>query len=635
MYHLMVRFLNFRLFHVILVLLGSGFFAIGQEEPVIQTDSLEVDSAQLVPIDPEPLEHRVFYPLISDMEMSNLPEGSLLDTSFVQPLHLNYSTLFPRRNADFMEFSNVGYNGRRLIFRDGYSNGPLRETGMMYWVDRMHSPVAQIPFFDVPSPFTQLAFRMNYTEGQYSRFTHARSFDAHSGVLFSYERSNSQGVYSRQNSLQNRLLLNGYGQMGSWNWRGWARWAGWKQEENGGIANRDAFLQNTITDRLVFPVALSNAESTRRIRNYGASLNRNIAQLGIVEMKVFHDQHRYDYVDTNPDTLYYPSIYRDSTATQDSLEWSQTGASFGWLSGSQDHGLSWGLNIDFKRDEFQTADVKRFANWATLRGNLCYAQGASLWLAEGWLNGGDYFGQTGGARLIYRDSLAIGPVQAVLMHRSFRPELFWSELHFNHANWSLLPAISQSTSFQMGWSPTTAHHITLGADRVGQYIYLSEMRTPEQQNVNLMYASWQGGWKFWSQWHVDAEARFQAYNYSGATDPIRIPNFNGLGAIYIEDRWFQGALELQMGVRGRWFSRGIAMDYAPELGAEIASSGGIRVGGYPQVDVFLNGRIRTFVAYILLQHAQKGFSGYDYFVTPTQPFPERSLRIGLAWKFYN
>lgn len=634
MYHRMVSFSNFRHFYMVLILLGLGLIAVGQE-PSNEADSIKLDSLQSITADLQPLVHRVFYPLINDKATSRLLEENLLDTSFVHPLQLNYSTLFPRRNSDFMEFSNVGYNGRRLIFRDGYSNRAVRETGMMHFVDRMHSPVEQIPFFDVPSPFTQLAFRMNYTEGQYSRFTHARSFNAHSGLMFSYERSNSQGVYSRQSSLQNRLMLNGYGRLGAWDWIGWARWAGWNQEENGGIANREAFLQNTITDRLVFPVSLANAESTRRIRNYGGKITREIGEVGTLEVMAFHDRHRYDYVDTNPDTLYYSAIFRDSTATQDSLAWAQSGISFGWLGGAQKVGLSWRLGVDLKRDDFQTADVNRFANWVTFRGHLNYQQESAMWRAEGWLHGGDYFGQTGGARLIYRDSLAIGPLQAVLMHRSFRPELFWSELHFNHANWSLLPQISHATSLQMAWSPSPYHHITLGADRVGHYIYLTENRTPEQQQVGLLYASWQGGWQFWGQWHVDAEARLQTYGYSGSTDPIRVPNFHGLGALYLEDRWFQGALELQMGLRGRWFSRGIAMDYAPELGAEIASSGGIQVGGYPQVDVFLHGRIRTFYAYILLQHAQKGFSGYDYFVTPTQPFPERSLRIGLAWKFYN
>jgi hypothetical protein len=576
-----------------------------------------------------PLVHRVFYPLSSGQQWGRSQRNDILSERFVAPLDLNYSTLFPERNVDFAEFSNVGYNGRALILPSLSS-----DRGLISAVDRMVYPVEDMPFYDVPSPFTQLAFRLNYNEGQYSRFAHARSFDANRGIFFSYERSNSQGAYARQQSLQNNALLNGYGVLGKGKWLAWARWMGWKQEENGGISDREAFINNTITDRLIFPVQLAGAESYRRIRNYGGQYSREIKGGWTLKAGATHDRHRYDYSDNSPEENYYHAIFRDSTATLDSMIWAATNLSFA-LSTLDSSRLQGQLRVSLHRDNFESADVEAFANWAQIEGRIQTDLGSLGMEGNAWLNLGDYFGSTYGANLGLTDSIWGRKVYIKLEHRYDRPGLFWSQLYFNHAQWVRIPQIIVGSSVHGSINLNANHRMELGWDRRLNYIYLSENRMPSQQDLALLYAKWDGTWAFWSKWHLDAHLRVQSYSYSGSVDPLRIPNLHGMAALYLEDDWFAGALNLQMGVRGRMFSRGTAMEYAPELGYSIASQENIQVGGYPLVDVFLHGRIRTFYAYLLFQHASKGLSGYDYFATAYQPLPERSFRIGLSWKFFN
>ena len=58
-------------------------------------------------------------------------------------------------------------------------------------------------------------------------------------------------------------------------------------------------------------------------------------------------------------------------------------------------------------------------------------------------------------------------------------------------------------------------------------------------------------------------------------------------------------------------------------------------GNYPYLDAFLNFKIRRTRIFLMLEHFNSGFNGYNYFMVPGYPVNVRTFRYGIAWTFYD
>jgi hypothetical protein len=58
-------------------------------------------------------------------------------------------------------------------------------------------------------------------------------------------------------------------------------------------------------------------------------------------------------------------------------------------------------------------------------------------------------------------------------------------------------------------------------------------------------------------------------------------------------------------------------------------------GNYPFINVFLNFKVKRTRVFLMFDHVNSGFMGYDYDMVPSYPMNIRAFRYGLAWTFYN
>ncbi len=58
-------------------------------------------------------------------------------------------------------------------------------------------------------------------------------------------------------------------------------------------------------------------------------------------------------------------------------------------------------------------------------------------------------------------------------------------------------------------------------------------------------------------------------------------------------------------------------------------------GNYPFLNVFLNVKLKRARIFLMYDHLNSGWMGYDYFMIPHYPQNARMLRYGIAWTFYN
>jgi len=99
-------------------------------------------------------------------------------------------------------------------------------------------------------------------------------------------------------------------------------------------------------------------------------------------------------------------------------------------------------------------------------------------------------------------------------------------------------------------------------------------------------------------------------------------------------RQTNGRLNTQLGVDLIYHTLYHPYSYMPATGRFFRQEQ-IKTGNYPFINVFLNLKLKRARIFIMVDHVNSGFMGYDYFMIPSYPMNFRMLRYGTAWTFYN
>ena len=114
---------------------------------------------------------------------------------------------------------------------------------------------------------------------------------------------------------------------------------------------------------------------------------------------------------------------------------------------------------------------------------------------------------------------------------------------------------------------------------------------------------------------------------------INVPDFVTRNTFYFSDYWFQRALYLQTGFTFNYFSSYEMNAYDPGL-AEFYVQNDLEIEGFPTVDFFFNGKIRTARIFFKLEHVDALINGNNNFAAPLYPYRDFALRFGLVWNFF-
>ena len=95
-----------------------------------------------------------------------------------------------------------------------------------------------------------------------------------------------------------------------------------------------------------------------------------------------------------------------------------------------------------------------------------------------------------------------------------------------------------------------------------------------------------------------------------------------------------GKLNTQLGIDLTYHTLYHSYSYMPATG-RFYRQDQVRTGNYPFIDVFINLKLRRARIFIMYDHVNSGFMGYDYSMIPSYPMNFRMIRFGIAWTFYN
>lgn len=115
---------------------------------------------------------------------------------------------------------------------------------------------------------------------------------------------------------------------------------------------------------------------------------------------------------------------------------------------------------------------------------------------------------------------------------------------------------------------------------------------------------------------------------------IRLPQFITNHSIYYQGKWFRKAVDVQLGFDVTYYSSYFADAYMPALGQYYLQNEK-EFGNYPFIDFFFNMKIKRARVFFKSEHVNSGFMGGNYFLAPHMPGPDRSIKVGIKWMFFD
>ena len=173
---------------------------------------------------------------------------------------------------------------------------------------------------------------------------------------------------------------------------------------------------------------------------------------------------------------------------------------------------------------------------------------------------------------------------------------------------------------------------------LNDYLYFSndsinrQIVTPKQFTSNINYLSFQAEKEFkFRKFALDNTLLFQEVKQPEKI--LNVPNITIRNTLYYSNFFYKRALFLQTGVTLNYCTKYFANDYNPVIG-EFFVQKSKKIGNFPMLDVFVNGRIRQTRIFFIAEHVNTLWSKSNYLSAPNYPYRDFIIRFGLVWNFF-
>lgn len=602
------------------------------------------------------------------------PRYYFIDTSFnslEKYHHFNnaFSDLF-----GYTELGNLGaalnpivYESKRKFW--SYSDLGAYET---YFPD-----VSNIPYYQVRSPLTEANYWMGYNRGHSFRIHHTQNIKPNWNFLIRYKRLNALGQYNFNRNKQSSFLANTryHSPGGSYQAKAYFLNSKLDIEENGGIRNDSLFEvtnpENKLNVEVNLPPLLSGGGHRRILRKQEVFLDQNYNLLDLL------DAFKAMPVDTAAadSTEQLPSEEADSDnsllAIGHSFRYTRTAKTYqGYFVGN-------GYYDDYFFSEEEYSDsvaTRELENTLYLQTELGKQKNFMLkagirhlyvdYGGEGYGLSSNNFGVTGEGygRISDRfyvtaagDLLFLGPLAEAYNLEGKADLRFYKNLHAfgglalsnrlpsfyrqlyrsNNYIWNnnFNPEAVQKLHYGVRWKQSS--QISVTNSRHDGYIYYSANGSPVQATdpVNVFQVDVIQNFTLWNFLHQDNRVVYQQV-LGDASETLPLPEIVTRNSLYFEFNLFKNALEVLAGAEVKYFTSYYSPSYSPAIG-DFYVADEREIGNYPVADLFLNFKLRKAQIFVKYQHLNQGYSGFDFYAAPFYPFPDRSLRVGITWRFFN
>ena len=602
-------------------------------------------------------------------------DSSYVDTNLTLKKYYKLNLL--RRDAiDLVTFANQGENFNWLTYQEGASIIPEMgfRTKHFNYLDQK-----DIKYYDVATPFTELAYRTGYNKGQFLDAIFSMNINPRLNFSLGYKGLRSVGRY--HNSLTSQGNFQAAIHYTSKDKRYYLRshftFQDLSNQESGGIENDTLFTSNNpdFTTRTAFTTNLNAAttmlKGKRVFIDHRYNIPINIGNNDIFVQHVGSYETKYfQYTDKVADNKYFfGSEVFDDKITNDSTNYRniQNDVYLGVKNNRGRTYLKFGVGYNNQKYGYDTIKVITDTRLipANIEGNTASlkAQGRLFILdnlsleARGSYNidgkFSDAFDLVSSAKLNINGKHEVG---ASIGLYSYYPEMQFWLYQSNYKSYNYFNRLDKQYKFDFKlyfesdkWFDTHIRYINhkkytfFDSDNIDvnvpdgksiPYNNVTPVKTVQYgSDVNVVEVGLHKNFKF-GLFGFDTNTIFQ--KVLSGEEVFRTPQIVTRNNIYYSDEWFRHALIIQTGIGVKYFTEFSSFQYNPINGMYFRPNQDLKIGNYPIFNLFLNTRIRTIRIYVELENfTQPIFSDYNYFSAPHYPGSDFAIRFGFVWNFFS
>ena len=115
---------------------------------------------------------------------------------------------------------------------------------------------------------------------------------------------------------------------------------------------------------------------------------------------------------------------------------------------------------------------------------------------------------------------------------------------------------------------------------------------------------------------------------------LRTPELYTFNSFYIDQTVFK-VLRTNIGFDVKYNTPFESYGYSPAAGQFFLTSAGNKLNTQPVVDVFLRASLRKANIFVKYDYVNQGLQSKGYYLTDRYPTPNRMLKFGVRWNFYD
>jgi len=558
--------------------------------------------------------------------------------------------------------STLGNNGlpfQELIYRPQFNQG----FNWGYSTFNLYEYQAKdAVFYDAQSPFTKAFYVQGSKQEAFFQFDHTQNVGKSFNFGLSYQRINSAGFYTRQTAAATALRLHVWWRPEHSNYQLLFATSFNNQVafENGGLTpTGDSIFRNNLeTNRQLLPVWLQ--KSRNKIFNNSVQLRQTYDVLkpkadtnGVFNRNsTIRLQHTFNYLfrrntfdDEDLSSGFYAQVADSNQFTSIYIlqQW-ESEAAILKLSNVADTSskISWEAKGFLKQQFAYAAAPFAFGIPQLVRNVSNQSAGGFIKLKLNksiLLNGAIevfYAGYNAGDAK-FESTIIIKPRKGINIEagiNSFTQNTNWqlSQYASNFASWNNdFKKISNLDVFGSLHVERFRTTIKVGGITTGNFVYLNALGLPQQASEALLifYAKLENKINI-GKFFLQSTGILQ--QTSGA-DVLRIPLFQIQESLYFRT-FLNKKSEFRIGIDLMACSAFNANRYQAFSGLFYLQNE-TKNSGLIQTDFYISTKIRRVLFFAKLEHFNAGLNGFNYAITRFYPIPDRNLKLGLSWTFFD
>ncbi|WP_223277567.1 putative porin, partial [Phaeocystidibacter luteus] len=600
-----------------------------------QQDSIPSDSARVVPTDTLTFEEA--YSALNYRNWDDLsyrPIDSLLEVGGHWTLNEWTRDLYGQ-----LSWANLATPLTFLVYQPNEEIGvrPGFQSYFNGW-----TRAKELRFYDVKAPLSGIRYLSGYQRGQLFGGYFAVNANERFNIFFDYERASARGDYFSQDNLYDRINAsthyrtknNKYAIQAATTWnlnRG---------RESGGITDLDGFSNpdSLISDRELVNVRYYNSFFKARRLDLAVS-QTYLPFADSTEAKGIGLYHEGDLdlgnrTFTSTDSI-LGNYFIDSTMTMDSTHYVTTNQELGLVFRSGLKSFTYvkaGLGYQYGR--LSNPYTERTEGSVFVSGELRGDAEKFDWMARGKLFvGGTQNGSFDAHGQISFDIYDFGFVGFATFQQQ-APSLQSEEWYANDFIWS---NDFQSTFYQkLGGRLNYEKYasFSLNLQNWSRPIYYDYTSLPAQLDGTMQLIQAELDLQIPLTSWLTATSRTTLQLTSASQDIFRLPTWVNRSGLFGEWEVFDGALKAYTGFEAITYSSYRANRYNPVTGVFFLHDD-LPIGGFVYVNAIAGFRIGTAQIYILAENVGEGLFNRAYYAAPYYPMADRTIHLGIRWRFFN